>query len=226
MQIRHYSLFNSASKTLNWESLRDDESEDAYFLPYTREAYLKKVDIEQPSQNTQQVVDACKEFLLKKIFSIGSGVAAQEYQLKKFASLPVIVSDYTDSIRRIKEFNVFDDAIQLDAFKDAFPVDKDTLVLFPRIDTEFENKQLELIFKKCFEAGVRHIWFIPAELLTMHIIAAEFKIALLSILRRKPRVFCGYARSKSAFEKIWGKYYRIVRVIDNEKTTYLLQSVR
>lgn len=226
MQIKHYSLFNSASKTLNWESLRDDASEDAYFLPYTREAYLKKVDVVQPSQNTQQVIDACKELLLKKIFSIGSGIAAQEYQLKKFSSLPVIVSDYTGSIHRLGEFAVFDDAIQLDAFKDTFPVDQDTLVLFPRIDTEFENDQLEVIFRKCFEANVRYIWFIPAELLTTRIIAAEIKIALLSLFRQKPRVFCGYARSKSAFEKIWGKYYQIVRTIDNGKTTYLLKSLR
>ncbi len=226
MQIKHYSLFNSSSKTLNWESLRDDASEDAYFLPYTREAYLKKVDVEQPSANTKKVIEVCNELSLTKIFSMGSGIAAQEYQLKKFASLPVVVSDYTDSIHRLREFNVFDDAIKLDAFKDAFPVEKNTLMLFPRIDTEFENDQLEIIFRKCFEAGVQHIWFIPAELLTIHIVAAELKIALLSIIRRKPRVFCGYARSKSAFEKIWGKYYRTVQVIDNEKTTYLLQSVR
>lgn len=183
------------------------------------------MDIEQPSQNTQEVINACKVLSLRKVFSIGSGIAAQEYQLNKFASLSVTVSDYTDSIHRLKKFNIFQDAIQLDAFKDEFPVDQNTLVLFPRIDTEFENDQLEFIFKKCFESGVQYIWFIPAELLTLQIIAAELKVALLCIIRRKPRVFCGYARSQSAFEKIWGKYYRIVQMIDNEKTTYLLKSL-
>lgn len=42
MQIKHYSIFNSVSKKLNWATLRDDEAEDDYFLPYSREEYLKK----------------------------------------------------------------------------------------------------------------------------------------------------------------------------------------
>ncbi len=225
MKIKHYNIFNGTSKVLDWESLRNDESEAHYFLPYSVEKYLKKVDRSEPSKNTAAIILEMKKLDICKIFSIGSGIASQEYQLKKFSGLPVTVTDYNSSILRLKSFDIFDNCIQLDAFKDILPVDKNSLVIFPRIDTEFDDQQLKMIFQKCSNAGVRFIWVIPAELLDVKIIAAELKILVLSILRNKPRVFCGYARSKSAFKKIWSEYYKLLLEFDVDNKSFLLRAI-
>lgn len=223
MQIKHYSLFNSSSTILNWQELRNDSNEDPYFLPYTREAYIKKVDSNQKSKITIEIINICKQLKIKKIFSIGSGLAAQEYQLKKYSTIPVIVSDYTESINRLKAYNIFDNAIMLDVLNDPLPIDENTLVLLPRIDTEFNNNQLSIIFNKCFQLKVKYIWFIPAELLSLHILAAEIKIALLSLILNKPRVYCGDARSLGCFKSIWGMHYHIIRTYKFGIKTFLLQ---
>jgi hypothetical protein len=154
MQIKHYSLFNSSSTILNWQDLRNDSNEDPYYLPFTREAYIQKVEISQEPKITNEIINICKNLKIKKIFSIGSGLAAQEYQLKKYSTIPVIVSDFTESINRLKAYNIFDDAIRLDVLNDPLPIDENMLVLFPRIDTEFNNIQLSHIFNKCFDQKV------------------------------------------------------------------------
>ena len=223
MQIKHYSLFNSSSTILNWQDLRNDSNEDPYYLPFTREAYIQKVDIYQESKITSEIIDVCKNLKIKKIFSIGSGLAAQEYQLKKFSTIPVIVSDFTESINRLKAYNIFDDAIHLDVLNDPLPVDENTLVIFPRIDTEFNNIQLLNIFNKCFDQKVKFIWFIPAELLSLRIIIAEVKIALLSLILNKPRVYCGDARSIGCFKSIWSKYYHIIKIFKYGRRTFFLE---
>jgi hypothetical protein len=225
MKIKHYSIFNNNSATLNWEALRNDEKEAPYFLPYTVREYLAKVDATAPSATTKAIIEELEALGIKKIFSIGSGIAAQEYQLKKFSSMQLIVSDYNETVLRMKSFNVFDDAIQLDAFKDPFPVDASYAMLFPRIDTEFDDDQLAIVFQKAHAAGIRYIVFIPAELLDLKIFLAECKIWLYSILKRKPRVFCGYARSQKAFMQIWGNHYRIKKEIGGDKKFFILESI-
>ena len=67
----------------------------------------------------------------------------------------------------------------LDALQDPLPIDKDWLILLPRIDTEFEDTQLKELFKKLYNKGVRYILFSPVELLSLRIILAELKIYLI-----------------------------------------------
>ncbi len=225
MKIQHYSLFNNSSKILNWEALRNDESEAPYFLPYSREEFLKKVDTLSPSKAAEIIINETVNLKIQKAFSIGCGIASLEYQIKKFSKLSVIVSDYNSSVLRLKNYNIFDDCLQLDAFMDIFPVDESYLMIFPRIDTEFDDQQLETLFLKCKIAGIKYIWFIPAELLNFKIFIVELKILLVSILKGKSRVFCGYARSKSAFRRLWGKHYRLVKEYEAENRFFLLQAI-
>jgi hypothetical protein len=223
MQIKHYTIFNSSINILNWQALRDDSNEEPYFLPFTREAYIQKVDVSSASKITKEIIEICQQLKLKNIFSIGSGIAAQEYQLKKYSTMPIIVSDYSKSVNRLKAYNIFDDAIQLDVLNDPIPVDEHTLAVFPRIDTEFNNDQLQNIFQIFFEKKCQYIWFIPAELLSLKILAAEIKIALLSFILNKPRVYCGDARSISCFQKIWGVHYHIIRTYQFGIKTFILK---
>jgi hypothetical protein len=209
MRIKHYSYFKSNPLSLDWDSLRNDETETPYYLPYSYDKYLIRVQSPHPSIITESIISKAKTEGINKIFSIGSGIAAQEYQLKKYSDLYVAVSDYSSSILRIKAFNIFDDCMQLDILKDNIPVDKNYLVLFPRIDTEFNDSQLNLLFKKFHDKGVRYICFIPAQLMSFRVIYGEIKTLLVSLLRRKKLIFCGYTRSKSSLIKAWSQYYEI-----------------
>lgn len=224
MKIKHFGIFKNKMETLNWESLRNNETERPYYLPYTKEDYLLKVGTEEPSHKTQIILQEIEKSGLKKVFSIGSGIAAQEFQLKKFSEYKVFVTDYNKSILRLKQFEIFDDAFILDAFKDPLPIDETYIVLFPRIDTEFDDHQLSKLFEKCHSSGVTHIFFIPAELLNVRIIMAEIKTLIISMVKGKQRVFCGYARSLSSFKKIWNPYYKLEKKYNNGQQIFFLQS--
>lgn len=209
MKIKHFGIFQNRMTVLDWESLRNNETEKPYFLPYNKEDYLLKVDTDKPSYLTQVILQEIEKIGLKKVFSIGSGIATQEYQLKKYSDCSLVVSDYNTSILRLKQFDIFDEVYILDAFKDPLPVDESWIMIFPRIDTEFNDKQLSQLFAKCHSSGIDHICFIPGELLRLRIIISEIKTLLISIVKNEPRVFCGYARSMASFKKIWDPYYTL-----------------
>ena len=224
MRIKHFGIFKNRMKTLHWESLRNDETEGPYYLPHEKKDFLHKVEVREPSPSTRILLQEIEKCGLKKIFSIGSGIATQEYQLKKFSNYTIVVTDYNSSVLRLKEFEIFDDALMLDAFKDPLPVDETWVVLFPRIDTEFDDEQLKRLFSKCHSSGVKHIFFIPAELLSLRIIIAELKTLSISLMKRKARVFCGYARSLGSFKKIWAPYYRLSKKINLANPIFFLQA--
>lgn len=226
MKIKHHAIFNNSLHTLDWESLRNDEKESPYFLPYTLKEYLGKVDVAEPSNFTITIIAEMKKLGLNKLFSIGCGIASQEYQVKKFSDLFVTVSDYNATVFRLKKFNIFQECIQLDAFKDKLPVDESYMMFFHRIDTEFDDQQLKTIFIKCHEAGIRYICFVPAELLSFKIFISEVKTMILSFVRKKPMVFCGYARSKGLFKNIWGKHYKLNKKLIAGSNFYLLESIK
>ena len=69
---------------------------------------------------------------------------------------------------------------------------------------EFDDQQLETLFLKCKNAGIKYIWFIPAELLNYKIFFVELKILLVSIFKRKIQSVCGYARSKAHLKGFGG----------------------
>jgi hypothetical protein len=226
MKIRHHSCFNNLSGQLNWEVLRNDVSEKSYFLPLTKEEYLSKVASVTLSDTSKTIIDEINEHGYKKMFSIGSGIAFVEYQVKKNSNLFVTVSDYNASVLRLKKFGIFDDAIILDAFLDPFPFDESYVILFPRIDTEFDDQQLKFLFEKCHLKGVKYICFMPANLLSIGTILSEFKIWIYSILKKKQRVFCGYARSKNAFIKLWEPYYKIEKEFKTNTNFFFLKSTK
>lgn len=226
MRIKHYSIFIEPLEQLDWEALRNNEKEEAYYLPDTREKYLAKVGVNHPSSVTRAVIHACKKLGVEQVFSIGCGIAAQEYEIRKFSALHVTVSDYNDSVNRLKAFDLFDCVLQLDASTDPIPADRSTIVLFPRIDTEFDDTQLRFMFKKCSDQGVQYIGFMPAELLDLRILAAEIKTRLYSLFGKKKKVFCGYARSFGTFEKLWEPYYKNDREFRDGNRFFLLKLQR
>lgn len=211
MKINHYSIFKELSTdNIDWNHLRDSDVEAPYYIPFEKKDYLSLIENLDFSFYIQALKQYCSEHNIKKVISIGAGRCGLEYHLKSNSSLEVIVTDTTDSILRIKEFNVFDDAYQLNLLEDPskLMIDSNTLVLLSRIDTEFNDENFTRLFEVLKSKDVKYISLIPAELLSLKIIIAEFKILLISILKNKKRVFCGFARSKSEFRKAWQKQYK------------------
>ncbi|MFB6457666.1 hypothetical protein ACE38W_20525 [Chitinophaga sp. Hz27] len=225
MKIKHYGVFNKQHKTLNWENLRNDETEPSYFLPHKREEYIKQMGCGLHAETAKVIINEAAGLGIDKVFSIGSGIAAQEYQIKNQSDLHVVVSDYNPSVSRLKTFGIFDDVIRYDALKDPLPADHKTLVLFPRIDTEFEDEQLKAIFENCSKSNIQNICFIPAQLLTSNTVLSEVKVILISLLKGKSRVFCGYSRSKAAFSKLWNGYYTISKECFTDREFYFLKKI-
>jgi hypothetical protein len=210
MKIKHHSIFTDlSSTTIDWNYLRDSNQESSYFIPFSKRDYLALVENLNYLNYVDPIVDYCKEHKISSVLSIGSGKCGLEYHIKTTSGLKVIVSDTSNSILRIKSFTIFDDAYQLDLLDDSsnFYVDANTLVLLSRVDTEFNDTDFKKFFSVLQSLNVLHVCLIPAELLSLKSVILELRIFLLSILKKKKRVFCGYARSKSAFQSIWKEFY-------------------
>ena len=57
-------------KVLNWENLRNSEIDEPYFLPFKKEDYLSKVEVNEPDSLTKLIIkDLEKAGLKKNIFN-------------------------------------------------------------------------------------------------------------------------------------------------------------
>lgn len=223
MKIKHYSLFKSDMQVLDWNQLRENPEEMPYYLPFNSEDYIKKANEYVEKKYVTKIINCILKEHYNKVFSIGAGVACLEYAIKTNSNLFVGVSDFTESIERLKKFDVFDEAIKLDIIKDKLPFDSKSILLMSRIDTEFSDEQLLLLFEKLKNTGIKNIIFIPAQKISMKLILIEIKKRVISLLKRKKLVFCGYSRSMGSFKKIFGNYYKLKYTIDKKNDIYLLE---
>lgn len=220
MKINHYALFEElTTDQIDWNYLRESDVEAPYFIPYDKDSYLKLISNLDFAYYVDTLKKYCQQNNISKIISIGSGRCGLEYHLKLNTDLNIVVTDTTDSILRIKSFEIFDDALQLNLLEDssALVVDSNTLILLSRIDTEFDDNNFKKLFELLSIKDVKYISLIPAELLSFKIIIAELKIFLISILKNKKRVYCGFARSKSEFINAWKMFYKENLAFSNNK---------
>lgn len=226
MKINHYSIFTELSTdNIDWNHLRDSDVEAPYYIPFDKNDYLSLIENLDFSYYISAINKYCSEHNITRVVSIGAGRCGLEYHLKSKSNLEVIVTDTTDSILRIKDFNIFDNAYQLNLLEDPskLSADSNTLILLSRIDTEFNDTNFKELFHVLHHQDVKFISLIPAELLSLKIIIAEFKILLVSILKNKKRVFCGFARSKSEFRKAWSSLYKEENKYSTSKIFQLIQ---
>lgn len=220
-KIQRFEILNL--NEYNWRDLRNNSSLNAYFLPYLKIDYIKKVDINEPSLIAKTIISLNNFNKKTYLFSIGSGIAALEFQIKKFSNLSVIVSDNNDSIMRLKDFKIFDDALMLDAFNDSIPFTSEYCVLMSRIDSEFNDNELIKLFEKCYDERILYIYFIPAELLSIKKLLLQLKVHLLSMLFSRKKIFCGYARNKNYFINLWSDYYELSNEISLGNKLFILK---
>jgi len=226
MKINHYSIFSELSTdNIDWNHLRDSDSESFYYIPFDKDDYLNLINNLDFDFYLNIIKKYCNEYNIDKIVSIGAGRCGLEYYLKSKTDLKVIVTDTTDSILRIKSFNIFDDALQINLLEDSSDllVDSNTLILLSRIDTEFDDNNFKKLFDLLSIKDVKHISLIPAELLSFKILIVELKILLISKLKNKKRLYCGFARSKSEFRKAWEMFYIENTAFSNNRIFQLLK---
>ena len=74
-----------------------------------KKEYIDKIHVNKPCEDAKTIISELQRDKIQKIFSLGSGIAALEYQLKIYSDLSVTVSDYNSSVIRLKKFKIFDE---------------------------------------------------------------------------------------------------------------------
>tara|TARA_B110000444_G_scaffold6552_1_gene6005 strand:+ start:212 stop:886 length:675 start_codon:yes stop_codon:yes gene_type:complete len=208
MKIKNYTIFDK-NDSKNWNKLRDSEALTNYFTPSSRDEYILKLKgykINPEVENDLEYI--IKKKSINKVFSLCSGSCELEYYIMNKFGLKCYVSDTTNSMKRIKDFNIFKQASIIDITKPfKLKIDENSLLLLSRIDTEFEDYQLENIFDNLNSLGAQIIYFIPAEILTIKSFLVNIKLIFACFLKFKKPVSWGYIRSYYSFEKLWKKNY-------------------
>lgn len=205
MKIKHHSIFNNLNDSkIDWDSLRNDPTEEHYYLPFKKNEYIKLCDDNKNHKLNKTIFKLLNHINKNRVFSIGSGRACLEYHLSREHN--VTVSDLSSSITRLKKFKIFEKVYQMDVFEAIRFIKPDQALILGRIDTELDDKQLELIFKLISEKG-NPIIFMPGQKLNLRILIAEIIIRIKSIITGKKLVFCGFSRNLNHFKNLWNKYY-------------------
>ena len=210
MRIRHHSIFKNLNKNIiDWEQLRNDPSESSYFLPEIKSTYIELCNQNFDKNLICTINKILKVNNINEVFSLGSGRAILEFHLSK--SKNITVSDSSSSILKLKKFEIFDNVYHLNLFDALEKIKPKQLVLLGRIDTELDDQELKLLFKKLYNKRNKVI-FIPAQKLTLKSFIIEYYIRLKALVFFKKLVFCGYSRTQRRFKKLWGKDFKILNL--------------
>lgn len=209
-----------------WDALRSAASAPTFTVPERREHWLavceSNVSLASKAELILRFADAVRA---STITSYGVGTACLEYEIHKARpDLSLKLSDYTPlTVARLREvFREADSIDVIDLLNDDLSSSRDSLVLLHRIDTEFTGSQWHTIFERLADAGVQHILFAPAQLLTP-------KSAIKELLRRvvyrvvdRPLVSAGWIRTRGIFVDAWKPHYRLVDEVRDGATRYFL----
>lgn len=209
MKIKNYTIHDKKISK-NWNKLRNSRDYQSYFIPKNKKEFLNKLESYKPTPRIISDFEKMKNnFSFNKLVSFCSGSCMLEYYLMKKFNLDCEVSDNTDSIKRINKFKIFNKSSKIDITKN-FKINStsNTIVLLSRIDTEFDDDQLNELFRKLYELKVCLIYFIPAEIISLKTILVKIKIFFICLFDLRFPVSWGYVRSKKGFEKNWKIYYR------------------
>ncbi len=163
------------------------------------------------------------------IYSFGVGSAQLEFLIKKENPLfQIRCSDFAPKgVERLKKVFWEADAITVfDIINGNWGTIESTgICLFYRVDAEFEDEEWEAIFRKMTSAGVRHVLFIPSEMISLkRILYLSTKYLIFKLLRKK-MTFCGFVRTKERFISLFTKYFNIVTMAQfHDMQGFLLSS--
>lgn len=229
--MKHYQVFGDSTSHMKDRQLVSVESWDAlrqnhpfFSVSADREEWLaaSELSVKKDGQDAQLIERAADIVILlqdkkiSRIFSVGTGGAALEYQIKKLMpGVSIVCSDYsTLTVERLKKvFFESDGIIQFDVLKDNWReiqekyLGEDGLCLMYRIDASFNDKEWSDIFKYMADAGIQKILIIPTGTLTVLSIYNRKSREIRWFLKRIPIVFSGYIRTAKRFQQYWHSMY-------------------
>lgn len=247
LTIKHYYTFGEATNFLKDKKLDSLESWDVlrtshphFSISENREEWLKacESEIKKDGQDTGlikragDVVNILERLKLKSLFSVGSGGAGLEYQIKKIKpELKLICSEYSrlnvDLLKKV--FWECDSIMVFDIMsKDWSVALKDCeverqLCLIYRIDVSFTDAQWRNIFQNMFNSGVQNILYIPTNFLTIWSFLIRMRQRLWWKISRQPISFTGYLRTKKVFKSYWKSLYNDTEMNFGGLNGFLLQ---
>ena len=230
MKIKHYYYFgkqlnsrisgDSLNKA-NWEELRNDGISGSFSIEKS------VVDYERSCRNADEYAKLAKiitEELSSNahLVSLGVGKGILEWHIKQINSkITIECTDYTvNSIELLKRvFINMDAAYVFDILNgDYEKFDKDSILLFFRVSTEFDFEQWKDIFNKMYISGIKNLIFVPTGVDNINsMIVEEFRHIFNKVLGRKD-IFCGWLYSENEFLKMFSNKYDIERKIPFSQT--------
>lgn len=229
--MRHYQTFGESSGRLKDRALVSPESWDTlrvghpfFSISTNREEWLKasRLEIKKDGQDSdlirraQDVADMLTVRNIKRVFSVGSGGGALEYQLTQLMpGLHIVCSDYSpvtaETLKKV--FTEADDVIQFDIQKGNWSevneryITEDGLCLIYRIDAGLSDDEWREIFKRMAAGGIARVLVIPTGTLTLLSVYNRTSRELQWRLRGVPVVWSGYVRTKKRFQEQWRDCY-------------------
>jgi hypothetical protein len=230
--MRHYQVFGEATEKLkerslisaaSWDTLREEHP--FFSIPDSREEWLavSELTVQKDGQDAnlieraRAIVELIRQNGYTKLFSVGSGGAALEYQIKKLIpELSVMCSDYSPvTVQRLKKvFIESEDVVLFDlvegdwqAVRNAYLGEKGLCLMY-RLDAGFDDATWKQVFGRMAEAGVDDVLVIPTGTLTMLSVYNRKRRELVWHMKRIPIVFSGYLRTKARFYEQWGNWYQ------------------
>ena len=208
MKIKHHAIFkNLDANVINWNKLRNDPVEEHYYISKSKNEYIKTCNKHKNNELIQNIKAQLIINNISNIFSLGSGRSCLEYYLG-LENFSVTISDISDSIQRLKNFNLFKNVYQTNFFDSIQNIsNSQTAILLGRIDTELSDIMLNELFEAINSKKIQYVIFIPAQILTLKSFLIEFYIRLKSFFNKDKLVFCGYTRSYKYLNSMWNEFY-------------------
>jgi hypothetical protein len=193
-----------------WDALRESGAE-SFSLSERRQSWLDSfLDQAYLRERARVIVGLCREQGLKRVFSIGSGIAAVEYFIKDDdPALHLTCTDYAPkaTARLRSVFQECDDVFVFDMMRDEWQLAPDTLYLLHRVDTELSDPEWRSCFERMATGAISPVLIVASELLTPEKRKRMRHIYLSRKLHRRPLTFSGYLRTRDAFKALWKRNY-------------------
>lgn len=229
--MRHYQVFGDTTSKMkdselaspeSWDSLREDHP--FFSIADDREEWLKASELivkkdgqdDKLLERADDVVQLLKRENIERVFSVGVGGAALEYQIKKrLPALRLACSDYSSvTVERLRRvFHESDAIIEFDlltgdwnAVRERFLTPHGLCVIY-RLDASFSDEQWRQIYEAMARAGIEKILVIPTGALTLLSIYNRKKREVRWHLTQIPVVWSGYLRTKARFREHWQHGY-------------------
>ncbi len=202
-----------------WDELRDQHPN--FVFPTNRDEWLKHIASEtrqdgldgQLTERAQAISQLLESNAITHLHSLGVGSAGLEYFLKReMPHLHLTVSEYAPkNVEKLRA--VFDECESIrrfDLFNDDWSDDtqqKGHAVMLNRLDPLFSNDQWTNAFNRMGEAGIEHVLYIPAWILSAKSYLEAWKRHLLFRLRGRDCVFTGWARTRKVQHGFWSRRY-------------------